>query len=364
MTTNKPQLGRREFMVAGTCTMVAASTWARNTSAAFASSTPITAGQNLINSLDESQKKQIQVDFADKRRVDWHFIPMETRKGVPLRDMTADQRTAAFELLRHLLSDSGYKRSLDIMSYEAILLELEGPSQAKRRDYQKFYFTIFGNPAEKSVWGVSVEGHHLSLNVTFDGNAIVDSTPQFFGVNPAELRRDFTVPDPTKQGHTVVVKKGTRLLLEEEDSGFELLNSLTAEQKATAIYSAECPDDIQWAGEPQPTPAPYVGIATSKLNAEQKAKLNKLVQSFLANMPADVVAQRRKLIQDAGVDQIHFGWAGATEKGKQHFFRIHGPTFIAELCNFQTDPEGTIANHIHSVWRDMTGDFNLPIAAK
>lgn len=364
MNNKKTVLRRREFMAAGTATVVAASSLGRSASAAFASSTPILAGKNLIASLDDSQKKLIQVDFEDKRRLDWHFIPMENRKGVPLRDMTAEQRTAAFELLQHLVSDRGYKRSLDIMSYEAILLELEGPSQAKRRDYQKFYFTIFDTPADKSVWGVSVEGHHLSLNVTFDGNTIVDSTPQFFGVNPAELRRDFVVPDPTKQGHTLTVRKGTRLLSEEEDKGFELLNLLTAEQKAIAIYSPECPDDIQWAGEPQPHLAPYVGIAASDMTDEQRNKLNLLVQSFLDNMPADVVAQRRKLIADAGIKEIRFGWAGATEKGKQHFFRIHGPTFIAELCNFQTDPEGNIANHIHSVWRDMTGDFNLPLAAK
>ena len=48
---------------------------------------------------------------------------------------------------------------------------------------------------------------------------------------------------------------------------------------------------------------------------------------------------------------------------EQHFFRIQGPSFIAELCNYQTDPEGTAANHIHSVWRDLTGDFNLPLGA-
>jgi|GEM_PF-4443154 len=33
------------------------------------------------------------------------------------------------------------------------------------------------------------------------------------------------------------------------------------------------------------------------------------------------------------------------------------------LRNFQKDPQGSVANHIHSIWRDMTGDFNLPRTA-
>jgi hypothetical protein len=33
---------------------------------------------------------------------------------------------------------------------------------------------------------------------------------------------------------------------------------------------------------------------------------------------------------------------------------------VIEFCNVQPDAEGNPANHIHCVWRDRTGDFDLP----
>jgi hypothetical protein len=51
-------------------------------------------------------------------------------------------------------------------------------------------------------------------------------------------------------------------------------------------------------------------------------------------------------------DDIQFGWAGATEAGQPHYYRIQGKTFLVEFDNTQND-----ANHIHLVWRDFDGDF-------
>jgi hypothetical protein len=317
-----------------------------------------------LETLSAEQRALAVVNFEDKKRTEWHFIPMETRKGLPLRDMNESQRAAALRLLKQVLSPAGYQRSVDIMAYEAILLELEGPTQAKRRDHTKFYFTIYGNPSDTTTWGFSVEGHHLSLNFTFDQGVIVDSTPQFFGVNPAQLRKAFTTPDLANPGKSIEFKGSNRLLALEEDRAYELIRSLNRTQLEKAIYTKECPDDIQWAGEPQPQKAPKVGIAANELDAQQQSKLMAVLDAYLINVPNEVIEQRKALIKASGVDQIYFGWAGAPEAGKQHFYRVEGPSFIVELCNFQTDPQGNVANHIHSIWRDMTGDFNLAIAAK
>lgn len=321
------------------------------------------AAKRYVETLSAEQKSIAVLEFQDKKRLEWHFIPMETRKGLPLRDMNESQRTAAIAILRQVLSPVGFQRTIEIMDYEAILLELEGPTAVKRRDYTKYYFTLFGQPSESAAWGLSVEGHHLSINYTFEKGAIVDSTPQFFGVNPAGLRKDFKTPDITKAGGSVEFKKGKRLLAAEEDAGFELLKSLNAKQLTQAVYDKECPDDIQWAGVPQPQLAAKVGIAAKELDAQQQKKLMAILDAFAGHMPNEVIKQRMDLIKTAGVDQIYFGWAGATVLQDQHFFRVQGPTFIVEFCNFQKDPEGNIANHIHSIWRDMTGDFHLPIAS-
>jgi hypothetical protein len=57
-------------------------------------------------------------------------------------------------------------------------------------------------------------------------------------------------------------------------------------------------------------------------------------------------------VRKAGLDRITFAWAGALERGKPHYYRVQGPTFLIEYDNTQND-----GNHIHSVWRDFDGDF-------
>ena len=372
LPAKSPKYTRREVFIPIAATMAVAGTslnasWISSIIAQERQAGAISAARSAaqyISTLSMEQKASAILPFEDKKRVEWHFIPMETRKGLPLRDMNESQRSAALNLMEKVLSPSGNQRALDIMAYEAILLELEGPAAAKRRDMTKFYFAIYGQPSETKAWGLSIEGHHLSLNFSFDGGVTVDSTPQFFGVNPATLKKGFTTPDVGHPGKNREFKVGTRLLAPEEDRAFDLLKSLDADQLKKAVYTTECPDDIQWAGEPQPQKGLKVGIPAKDLSKSQQAILMSVLDAFLANVTDEVIQQRSALIKAAGIDPIYFGWAGATEPSGQHFFRVEGPTFIAELCNFQQDPQGNLANHIHSIWRDMTGDFNLKLAVK
>jgi hypothetical protein len=69
-------------------------------------------------------------------------------------------------------------------------------------------------------------------------------------------------------------------------------------------------------------------------------------------MTADIAAERMERLRKAGLDNIAFAWAGETERGKKHYYRVQGPTFLIEYDNAQND-----GNHIHSVWRDFDGDF-------
>ena len=325
---------------------------------------PTTTALAYLKSLSAEQLKLAQIPFGDVRRQEWHFIPMETRKGLPIREMNEEQNKLALELLRSVTSEAGFKRATDTMSYESILLQLEGPASEKRRDYRKYYIAVYGQPNNQSQWGLSIEGHHMSLNFTFDRGVVVDSTPQLFASNPATLKKDFEVPSAGNPGKKNKFQKGNRLLAVEEDAAFAMLNSLNDAQKSKAIFNTTCPEDIQWAGEPQPKPGDAVGIPAVELTGEQKKLLMNLIDTFHANMTKEVALSRMNVISNAGVDKISFGWAGATTSDGQFFFRVQGPTFIGEFCNFQKDPEGNSANHIHCVWRDLTGDFNLPVVSK
>jgi hypothetical protein len=69
-------------------------------------------------------------------------------------------------------------------------------------------------------------------------------------------------------------------------------------------------------------------------------------------MAADIAADRIAKIEAAGIENVGFAWAGSTERGQRHHFRIQGPTFLIEHNNTQGN-----GNHVHSVWRDFDGDF-------
>ncbi len=314
----------------------------------------VKTAQTFLASLSDKQKMLAVVPFDSEARVKWHFIPMDTRKGLPLMEMEPEQKKAAMKLLTTLVSKSGYEKATKIMGLENVLRKLEGPTSHARRNPEKYYFTIFGDVGPESHWGVSVEGHHLSLNFVLQGNKIVDSTPQFFATNPAELKEDYL------PGY----EKGLRVLRDEEEAGFDLLASLDADQKKLAMLPGDVPQEIRGAGEPQPPTGDAAGLSTSKMKPEQQDKLKTLMTAYTAKMRPVVAKARWDLIEKAGFDKIFFAWSGADRLGVGHYYRVQGPTFVIEFINVQADAAGNPANHIHCVWRDMEGDFDLPIAAK
>lgn len=307
----------------------------------------------FVGTLTDEQKSVAVLAFEKPERVDWHFIPKEYRKGLQLKEMNEAQRKAAHALLQTALSEIGYEKATNIMQLEHILhmLEQERNSNKWARETDRYYFTIFGTPSEKGDWGLSIEGHHLSLNFTVKDGEVVSSTPTFFASNPS------TVKNEVEGG----LPKGTRVLKNEEQLAFDLVNSLTAEQKATAIIAETAPAEIRAAGEPQPPADEKVGIKFTELDDAQQGTMKKLVGSYAENMPKEIRDARIDAIVKAGPENVRFAWAGATEPGIGHYYRIQGPTFLIEFVNTQPDPAGNPANHIHCVWRDMNGDFAIPI---
>ena len=64
-------------------------------------------------------------------------------------------------------------------------------------------------------------------------------------------------------------------------------------------------------------------------------------------------------IREAGPDKVRFAWFGATDRTQGHAYRVQGPTFLIEFNNTQNN-----ANHVHSVWRDLTRDFGEDMLGK
>lgn len=296
---------------------------------------------NCISSFDSIQRTKAVFPFDDMSRYDWNYLPASLipRKGVCLKDLDSIQKLCIHSLLRSFLSDGGYSRTADIMKNEYYLKELE-PNMIHRIP-ENYFIAFYGTPTIDSAWGWKFSGHHISLNFTIV-NSKFAFTPVFYGVYPAEVREG--------------KEKGKRIIKDEEDLGFELINTFTPDQKLKAIFQPKPFNDIVTTNSIQVGPLDPVGILAKDLTAQQNNILNKLIACHLSSMPKKIAELRMKRIVTEDFSQIRFGWAGGLQKGIPHYYRIQGSNFLIEFDNTTHD-----ANHIHIVWRDFNGDFGVDL---
>lgn len=295
------------------------------------------AAKAWLSSLTAEQKTKATFEFKGEERTNWHFVP-KARKGLAIKEMTQEQRLLAHGLLATGLSHRGYTKAVSIMSLESILAELE-KGRGPVRDPEQYFVTVFGTPGVEP-WGWRVEGHHLALNFTSAGGAAPAMTPSFFGSNPGEV----------KEG----ARAGTRILGQEEELGRSLIKSLADDQKKKAIILAEAPKDIF--NVPGRADTKAEGISWADLNNGQRDDLMKLIQEYVGRHRPDVAAEDLAKLKKAGMEKIHFAWAGGLDRGQPHYYRVQGGSFVLEYDNVQNG-----ANHVHSLWRDFDHDFGSDI---
>lgn len=307
------------------------------------------AAQRWLQSLNAEQKSRALFAFDAPHRLRWYFTPQQdnqrryTRKGLPLEEMTPEQKAVALQLLAAGLSRRGYEQALGILQLEGLLAELEGPKGAMVRNPGWYFVSVFGQPSSSGRWGWRFEGHHLSVNYTLDRGEVVSATPLLFGANPAEI----------KEG----TKRGVRTLPEIEDHARALIRSLTPQQSQVARQEKHFPEILE--GQPRAGIGRPVGIAASVLNEQQRQLLAALLQAYVGRMPEDVAAAEERRWRSAGWDRLYFAYSGTAEPGQAYTYRIQGPDFVVEFLNVQADSARNPANHIHSAWRRLPADFGL-----
>src|SRR5437762_8815090 len=263
------------------------------------------AATKFLSTLDDQQKAKAQFEFKSNERGNWHFIP-KSRNGLPVKEMTPEQRKLAHALLSSGLSRHGYDKATNIMSLENILFDMEGAARKFPRDPELYYFSIFGKPGAKGTWGWRVEGHHLSANFTIVDGELLAGTPSFMGSNPGEVRSG--------------PRKGLRVLADEEDLGRQLITSLNSDQRKKAIFTESAPKEIITEAKLKIQPLEQVGIGVSDLTQAQRDALKRLVKGYVDRLRPDLATEYLQKIEKAGVDKIYFGWAGGIEKGQPHYY--------------------------------------------
>jgi hypothetical protein len=289
------------------------------------------AAQAWLDSLTPEQAQEAVFNFENAERKNWNFVPRAER-GLSVAKMSAEQRTLAKALLAASLSHRGLQKAEGVIALEGILREAEG----EWRDPERYYVSIFGRPGGDQPWAWRWQGHHLSLNFTQVGTGAVALTPSFFGANPAKVRSG--------------PQSGRRVLAEEEDRARALFKSLSPDQQRTALLETRAPREIfNVPGRIKTQPQ---GLARGQMSAAQQGAFDALIKEYLYRCRTDAADAAWQRLESAGLDAVHFAWAGSVEPGEPHYYRVQGPTFVLEYDNTQNG-----ANHVHSLWRDTTTDF-------
>ncbi|WP_019670107.1 DUF3500 domain-containing protein [Eudoraea adriatica] len=301
-----------------------------------------TLAAEFLNTLDPELKSRTIFAMDSEERLNFHFVPI-IRKGPTFHDFNDKQKNAAMALLRGSLSNEGFRKTKEIIALENVLLEIEGgkfkmPDGSPGRDALNYHFCVFNDPATQQFWGWRFEGHHISFNFVASEGKIVASTPSFLGSNPAIVREGS--------------QKGKEVLKLETQLGFALVNSLSKEQLATALFSEEAPREIFTINKPVVTNLDPPGISYSDLTKDQKEALEKLLMVYLNNYESGFSQSLLDKIKTSGMNQLSFAWAGSLVPGKGHYYRIQSPVILIEYDNTQNN-----ANHVHTAVRDLTNDF-------
>jgi hypothetical protein len=315
------------------------------------------SASSIIDGMTELQKKRINYDINDSARVKWNNLPvgLRARVGVNIGSMTESQRVQLHRMLSVSLSSQGYLKATGIFHLDNLLNRMYDTLKARKEvdeatytflmdlkwSHQNFYLAFFGDPHKDAVWGYKLEGHHLSLNFSVAADKVA-ITPFFIGTDPAEYR--------------ILDYAGWRVLGQEEDLGIKLIQSLSAEQRRKATMDTTVPGDIITAAESGKRLINYWGLKGSEMNAAQRKLMERIIREYVFNFEWDKANEAYDTIMKAGLQNVYFGWIGAYEEYKPHYFLLNGPTFLIEMDNRD--------NHIHTIWREKNNEYGEDLLRK
>ena len=292
------------------------------------------------------------------------------------------------------LSMAGYVTVATTMGLENVLDRVEGFvtrfDRERGRDPGLYYLRVFGEPGGGGR-GVAVRrAPRLAQQPVVDGE-LVATTPCFMGADPASSPfsaarstgrsagsrtwpASWCAPlPPSLAARAVLLDKApsdlvtaNRTVVAEGDQVIPLAGiwrerfpDTTEQAKLQALSDAIdeaaglTPDDhraVHYTATPK-------GVAGRDLDGAQRELLLALLGTYFDRVPDSV--SPLPAYDDSALDAVHFAWAGPTDPGLPHYYRLQGPRLLIEWDNTQRG-----ANHAHSVWRDPEADFGLDVLAR
>ena len=306
-----------------------------------------TAAETFLVTLTTAQKLRTQFGIRDSEWRRWFNIDngIYTRQGISLKEMTPDQRAAAFGLMRASLSARGFELTESIRKTDQTLKELN--DNAEWLDEELYYFTMMGAPSPTEPWGWQLDGHHLVINYFVLGDQVV-MTPTFLGAEPAIA----------KTGKYA----GNSVLQEEQDRGLALMTSLDAGQRAFATLDARKPgDNMKAAANHDNLVLDYAGVPANTFSQAQKDDLLALIALYVNNMDEGHAKIRTEEVA-AQIENTWFAWVGPVSPDAVFYYRIHSPVVLIEFDHQRpigtqmiNEPGKPTRDHIHIIIRTPNG---------
>jgi Protein of unknown function (DUF3500) len=301
------------------------------------------AAEEFLASLNPEQRANtvFSVDTVEWRK--WSNIHRTLmRHGMPLFEMTDDQRKRAFALLKESLSAQGFETARDVMHLNETVMEMTDMLDEYGEDL--YWFSIMGKPSAAEPWGWQLDGHHLNINTFVLGDQMV-MTPTFLGSEP--------VYAPSGK------YAGTRVFKAEEEQGLAVIRALSADQRNKAVLSHDLPREPFTTAFRDNFELRYEGIAYDALSSSQRDLLLRLVEVHVGRIRPGHAEIKMEEIK-GHLRQTHFAWMGDVEEESVFYYRVHSPVIIVEFDHQrgQAFPqyEKPYRDHIHIVVRTPNGN--------
>jgi hypothetical protein len=294
------------------------------------------AATRFLDSLGADLRKRAALELDDPERQQWTNLPARPDAGgIRLGLLNEDQLKAACDLLASLLSPSGYEKMRLIMLADDQLLSGNQPRPGFGSEY--FSIVIFGEPSGTRKWGLQLDGHHLGLNLTVQGDRITMG-PSFIGTQPVSFQLG---------GNRI------RPMRPEADLAYQLVSQLSDQQFRKALVAEQRSQIRGGPGRDQFRPQPD-GIAVEDLDLNQQSLLMQLIDAWISVLPARQAEIRLNQIKSE-LDQMYFSWHGPRQAGGDVSYMIQSPSLLIEFA--YQDLGGDPLQHLHTQYRHLKNDY-------
>ena len=295
----------------------------------------------FLKGLNEDQRRLVHHTLDSAERTQWTNIPARGDVGgLRLGDLDAGQMQDFCALLGSVLSAEGFGKLQAIMLGDDLRSIIDGEPNTGV-GIGAFRLVVFGEPSAENEWAVQLDGHHVALNVTLQGESY-SMSPSFIGTFP----RRFTVAN-----EELSPMEG------EVNLAHQFLASLSNGQLADTVVSETRGRITTGPGNDGLVPEPE-GLSGATLNGTQTGLLLALAAQWMDMMPpSHARATQSKFLE--GIDNTWFSWSGPTEPGSDISYRIQGPDILIEFAFDQRGGAegGDPTNHVHTMFRDLENEY-------